>query len=260
MVKVLRLLVASVVGKVCVCRVRTLSTSSILMEAGKKAAARHAVDTFVKDGQVLGVGSGSTIVYAVERIVERVKSEKLSLVCVPTSFQARQLIVGSNLTLSDLDRNPELDVAIDGADEVDGHLNLIKGGGGCLTQEKIVASCAKQFIVIADNRKDSKSFGENWKKGVPVEVIPMAYVPVMRRMEQWGLTPELRMAKAKAGPVVTDNGNFIIDFQFNKVNDWEKLNTQLNLIPGVVETGLFINMANHVVFGKADGTIDTRKR
>ncbi|KAJ7336681.1 hypothetical protein OS493_011903 [Desmophyllum pertusum] len=228
------------------------------MDAGKRAAARCAVDTYVKDNQALGIGSGSTIVFAVERIAERVKEENLNLFCVPSSFQAQQLITQHKLTLSDLDRNPELDVAIDGADDVDSDLNAIKGGGGCLTQEKIVASCAKQFVIIADDRKDSKQLGDAFKKGIPVEVIPMSYVPVMRKMEKLGLKPVLRMAQAKAGPVVTDNSNFIIDCLFDKVHNWKELNTQLNLIPGVVETGLFVGMAECAIFGKADGTVSKR--
>lgn len=237
---------------------RRVSTGEVVMEAGKRAAARYAVDTYVKGNQALGIGSGSTIVYAVERIAERVKDEKLHLLCVPSSFQAQQLITQHNLTLSDLDRTPELDIAIDGADDVDSKLSAIKGGGGCLTQEKIVASCAKQFIIIADDRKDSKQLGEAFKKGIPVEVIPMAYVPVMKKIEKLGLKPILRMARAKAGPVVTDNSNFIIDCQFDKVYDWKELNTQLNLIPGVVETGLFVGMAECAIFGKPDGTITKR--
>ncbi|XP_064784897.1 ribose-5-phosphate isomerase-like isoform X2 [Oncorhynchus masou masou] len=129
---------------------RSPSSRHGMAEEAKKLAGYAAVDNHVQNNQVVGVGSGSTIVYAVDRLAERVRQEKLNIVCVPTSFQARQLILQHGLTLSDLDRHPELDVAIDGADEVDAALTLIKGGGGCLTQEKIVAGCAKHFIVIAD--------------------------------------------------------------------------------------------------------------
>ncbi|XP_053921349.1 ribose-5-phosphate isomerase isoform X2 [Cuculus canorus] len=224
---------------------------------------------------------------------ERVKQENLTIVCIPTSFQARQLILQNGLTLSDLDRHPELDVAIDGADEVDSDLNLIKGGGGCLTQEKIVAGYAKCFIVIADYRKKSKSLGEQWKKGIPIEVIPMAYVPVTRALtKNFGGAVELRMAVSKAqgrllpvrscdspwlysldkdltvltngfdsqGPVVTDNGNFILDWKFDKVHEWSEVNTAIKMIPGVVETGLFINMAEVVYFGMEDGSVSVRKK
>ncbi|XP_043368663.1 ribose-5-phosphate isomerase isoform X2 [Dermochelys coriacea] len=213
------------------------------------------------NNQVLGIGSGSTIVPAVHRLAERVKQENLNIVCIPTSFQARQLIVQNDLRLSDLDRYPELDVAIDGADEVDSDLSLIKGGGGCLTQEKIVAGYAKCFVVVADYRKNSKNLGEQWKKGIPIEVIPMAYVPVMRALtRKFGGVAELRMAVRKAGPVVTDNGNFILDWKFDKVHKWNEVNTAIKMIPGVVETGLFINMADVVYFGMEDGSVSAREK
>ncbi|CAL8274042.1 unnamed protein product [Merluccius merluccius] len=236
------------------------STSSIIMaEEAKKLAAYAAVDNHVQNNQVVGVGSGSTIVYAVDRLAERVRLEKLNIVCVPTSFQARQLVLQHGLPLSDLDRHPELDVAIDGADEVDAGLTLIKGGGGCLTQEKIVAACAKQFIVIADYRKDSAALGEQWKKGVPVEVIPMAYVPVSRRIaRRFGGEAALRMAVSKAGPVVTDNGNFILDWKFEGAQNWKEVNMHIKMIPGVVETGLFVGMAERAYFGMEDGSVRVR--
>ncbi|XP_078300820.1 ribose-5-phosphate isomerase isoform X2 [Panthera onca] len=215
----------------------------------------------LQNNQVLGIGSGSTIVHAVQRIAERVKQENLNLVCIPTSFQARQLILQYGLTLSDLDRHPEIDLAIDGADEVDADLNLIKGGGGCLTQEKIVAGYASRFIVIADFRKDSKNLGDQWHKGIPIEVIPMAYVPVSRAVTQkFGGVIELRMAVNKAGPVVTDNGNFILDWKFDRVHKWSEVNTAIKMIPGVVDTGLFINMAERVYFGMQDGSVNMREK
>ncbi|XP_060035129.1 ribose-5-phosphate isomerase-like [Erinaceus europaeus] len=215
----------------------------------------------VLDNQVLGIGSGSTIVHAVQRIAERVKQENLNLVCIPTSFQARQLILQHGLTLSDLDRHPEIDLAIDGADEVDADLNLIKSGGGCLTQEKIVAGYASRFIVIADFRKDSKNLGDQWHKGIPIEVIPMAYVPVSRAVTQkFGGVVELRMAINKAGPVVTDNGNFILDWKFDRVHKWSEVNTTIKMIPGVMDTGLFINMAERVYFRMQDSSVNMREK
>ncbi|XP_034015772.1 ribose-5-phosphate isomerase [Thalassophryne amazonica] len=230
-----------------------------MAEEAKKLAAYAAVDNHVQNNQVVGVGSGSTVVYAVERLAERVRQEKLNIVCVPTSFQARQLIVQHSLSLSDLDRHPELDVAIDGADEVDSDLTLIKGGGGCLTQEKIVAGCAKHFIVIADYRKDSHSLGQQWKKGVPIEVIPMAYVPISRMItKRFGGETNLRMAVSKAGPVVTDNTNFILDWKFESVQNWKEVNPAIKMIPGVVETGLFVDMAEIAYFGMEDGSVQIR--
>uniref|UniRef100_A0A8D1ZR60 ribose-5-phosphate isomerase n=1 Tax=Sus scrofa TaxID=9823 RepID=A0A8D1ZR60_PIG len=219
-------------------------------EEAKKLAGRAAVENHVRNNQVLGIGSGSTIVHAVQRIG--------AFSCPP---QARQLILQHGLTLSDLDRHPEIDLAIDGADEVDADLNLIKGGGGCLTQEKIVAGNASHFIVIADFRKDSKNLGDQWHKGIPIEVIPMAYVPVSRTVTQkFGGVIELRMAVNKAGPVVTDNGNFILDWKFDRVHKWSEVNTAITMIPGVVDTGLFINMAERVYFGMQDGSVNMREK
>ncbi|XP_018581934.2 ribose-5-phosphate isomerase [Scleropages formosus] len=238
---------------------RSYSTWSDMAEEAKKLAGYAAVNNHVKNNYVVGVGSGSTIVYAVDRLAERVQQENLKIVCVPTSFQARQLILKHGLPLSDLDRHPELDVAIDGADEVDSSLTLIKGGGGCLTQEKIVADCARHFIVIADYRKDSKCLGQQWKKGIPVEVIPMAYVPIGRDItRRFGGEVVLRMGVSKAGPVVTDNSNFILDWKFEKVHNWKEVNMAIKMIPGVVETGLFIDMAERVYFGMQDGTVRIR--
>ncbi|XP_072263001.1 ribose-5-phosphate isomerase [Pyxicephalus adspersus] len=225
---------------------RLLTTICRMTEEAKRLAGCAAVDNHVKNNQVLGIGSGSTIVHAVNRL---------------GTFYARQLILQNGLNLSDLERHPELDVAIDGADEVDSNLNLIKGGGGCLAQEKIVAGCAKSFIVIADYRKDSKNFGDQWKKGIPIEVLPMAYVPIIKSIQkQFGGVAELRMAVSKAGPVVTDNGNFLLDWKFDRVHDWNTINTAIKMIPGVVDTGLFINMAERVYFGMEDGSVSIRDK
>uniref|UniRef100_A0A803VVF8 ribose-5-phosphate isomerase n=1 Tax=Ficedula albicollis TaxID=59894 RepID=A0A803VVF8_FICAL len=132
---------------------------------------------------------------------------------------------------------------------------------GCLTQEKIVAGFAKCFIVIADYRKKSDRLGEQWKKGVPIEVIPMAYVPVTRALtKKFGGVVELRMAVNKAGPVVTDNGNFILDWKFDKIHEWREVNSAIKMIPGVVETGLFIDMAEVVYFGMEDGSVSVREK
>ena len=228
------------------------------IELAKKKAGYAAVDEFITDGMIVGIGSGSTVVYAVERLVERVKMEKLKITCIPTSFQSTQLIVEGGLTLGDLSQNPEIDVDIDGADEVDQHLHLIKGGGGCQVQEKIIASASKKLVIIADYRKDAQTLGEKWKKGIPIEVIPMAYVPIMNKLSKMGGKSVLRMAKNKAGPVISDNGNFILDADFGMISDPTTLNKEITMITGVVETGLFTNMAVKAFFGQADGTITTR--
>lgn len=231
------------------------------LEGAKKLAAYRAVDDFVSRDMVLGVGSGSTIVYAVERLKEVVATKKLNVICIPTSFQAKQLILSNNLRLGELDTNPQLDLVIDGADECDKDMTLIKGGGGCLLQEKIVASCAKQMVVIADYTKDSLRLGDNYKKGIPIEVIPMAYVPIKRRIEnEFQGECKLRMAVAKAGPCVTDNGNFILDWIFDREREtnWAETNQRILMIPGVVETGLFVDMAKCAYFGLANGEVQQR--
>jgi len=226
-----------------------------LVELGKKNAAFKAVEDNVKQNMVLGIGSGSTVVYAVKAIAEINKINDLNLKCIPTSFQSHQLIVENGLTLVTLDQYPEIDLDIDGADEIDKSLNLIKGGGGCLVQEKIIASSSKKLVVIADYTKKSEVLGENWRNGVPIEVIPLAYVPIMKRLEKMGGKPVLRMAKAKAGPVVSDNGNFIIDADFGIIKNPLDLNLKILQMPGVVDSGLFLGMTQTAYIGQEDGTV-----
>jgi len=230
------------------------------VEEAKKKAAFAAVDNHVDNNSVVGVGSGSTIVYAVERLAEKVKQEGMSVRCIPTSFQARQLILSNKLTLTDLEQDPEIDVTIDGCDEADKNLTVIKGGGGCLTQEKIVATYSKKFIVIADYRKQSQQLGQAWDY-VPLEVIPMAYLPLSRLIERrLGGEARLRMAKAKAGPVVTDNGNLVLDWYWDKTREleggWGEVDKRISCMAGVVETGLFVDMADRAYFGREDGGVD----
>jgi len=229
--------------------------SENLIEISKKNAAFKAVEENVKKGMILGIGSGSTVEYAVKKIAEINKTEDLNLKCIPTSFQSRQLIVDNGLTLVTLDQYPEIDLDIDGADEIDKALNLIKGGGGCLVQEKIVASSSKKLVIIADYRKKSEKLGENWNKGVPIEVIPFGYVPILKKLEKLGGTPKIRMAQAKVGPLVTDNGNFIIDVDFGIIDSPSDIDFKISQIPGVVDTGFFIGMTSKAYIGQKDGKV-----
>ena len=229
--------------------------SDDLIEKGKKNAAIKAVRENVKKNMILGIGSGSTVVYAVEEIGKMNEEENLNLKCIPTSFQSYQLIIEHNLTLSSLDQHPIIDLDIDGADEIDENLNLIKVGGGCLVQEKIIASNSKNLVIIADFRKNSQYLGEKWKKGVPVEIIALSYKPLMKKMELLGGSPVLRIAKEKAGPVITDNGNFIIDVDFGIISNPSEINDKLLHLPGVVDTGLFVGMATSAYIGQKDGTV-----
>lgn len=207
---------------------------------------------------VVGIGSGSTVVYAVQRIVERVKQEGLKLRCVPSSFQAIQLIREGGLTLESLEGAGDagIDVCIDGADEVDAQLNLIKGGGGCHVQEKIVAGAAKKLVIIADYRKQAQTLGTQWTQGVPLEVIPCGLALVERLVRRLGGQPKLRMGgSAKAGPAVSDNGNLLVDAVFGPIPDPAALHRRLLQVPGVVDTGLFVQMASKAFFGQADGSV-----
>jgi len=229
--------------------------SQDLIEIGKRTAAEKAVMENVKKNMVLGIGSGSTVVYAVKKIAELNKEKNLNLKCIPSSFQSYQLIIDNGLNLVTLDQYPEIDVTFDGADEIDKNLNLIKGGGGCLVQEKIIASNSNKLIIIADFRKNSNKLGENWKNGVPIEVIPMGYFPIAKKLGKLGGKPVLRMAKAKQGPVITDNGNFIIDTDFGIIDNPSVLNEKILFIPGVVDTGFFIGMTSKAYIGQKDGNV-----
>lgn len=226
-----------------------------LIELGKKNAAIKAVEENVKKNMIVGIGSGSTVVYAVERLGEINKEKELNIKCIPSSFQAYQLIIQNGLELVSLEQYPKIDIDIDGADELDKDLNLIKGGGGCLVQEKILASNSEQLIIIVDFRKNSKILGTNWKQGIPIEVIPMSYFPIMERLKNLGGKPVLRMAQSKSGPLITDNGNFIIDVDFGEVNNPGTLNMKFLNIPGVVDTGLFIEMCSKAYIGLEDGNV-----
>ncbi len=232
-----------------------------LIELSKKNAAERAVEENIKQKMVLGIGSGSTIIYAIKKVAERNKAENLNLKCIPTSFQSHQLILENELDLVSLDQYPTIDLTIDGADEIDRKsLDVIKGGGGCLVQEKIIASNSKEFIIIADFKKESESLGENWKKGIPIEVIPLAHVPLAKKMKELGGKPTLRLAQAKLGPLITDNGNFILDVDFGTIENPSALNEKLRAFPGVVDTGLFIGMASKAYIGQKDGSVLVLKK
>lgn len=217
------------------------------VEAAKKNAAYAAVE-HVKDGFIVGLGSGSTAAYAIEALGERIKRERLSILGVPTSYQAFLLAVKHGIAVTTLEEHPVLDVAIDGADQIDPKLNLIKGMGAALAREKIVASASKQNIIIADESKKVKALGEN-DQPVPVEVLPFAIAVVKRRIEAVGGNPVLREGKGKVGPVMTDNGNVVIDANFGVIGNAAELELKLKMIPGVVETGLFIGLANTAYIG-----------
>lgn len=204
----------------------------------------------VKSGMIVGLGTGSTTAYTIESLGERIqKGELTNIKGVPTSFQAEVLAKQYGVPLVSLDEVDVIDIAIDGADEVDPKLNLIKGGGAAHTREKVVDYFAKEFVVVVDGSKLVERLGSTFK--VPVEVIPMALSPVMKALEKLGGKPELRMGVKKAGPVITDQGNMVIDVQFDNLNDnARELEISINNIPGVLENGLFIDSAHVVLVGE----------
>jgi len=183
---------------------------------------------------------------------------------IPSGFQSKELIVSSKLNLGDVDLYPTIDVTIDGADEVDSELNCIKGGGACHLREKCLAEAAQTFVLVADNRKNVEFLGTNFKPGVPVEVVPFAYAKVLQNLQHILGSPNatLRMAVAKAGPVVTDNGNFVIDAPFPRdiMSDPFTIMARIKMLTGVVEVGLFCRMAAAAYFGNDDGSISVKER
>lgn len=229
-----------------------------LIESAKKAASIQAIEAQVKPNQVIGIGSGSTIVYAIQHLAKLHSNGMVIKSCIPSSFQAQVLILEYGLPLGSLNQFPEIDVAFDGADEVDPSLNCIKGGGACHLLEKLVISNSKKTFIVADHRKESKVLGSEWKKGVPIEVVPQAYKSVMRHITEIGGVPLLRMAVNKAGPVVTDSGNFVVDADFGLISDPANAHLKLIQIVGVVETGLFCGMVDGCYFGMADGSVKTQ--
>lgn len=222
----------------------TSGNSSSKKNAGYKAA------EYVEDGMVLGLGTGSTTHFFIEKVGMRIKEEGISIKGIPTSFQSLLIAKQWNIPITTLEEN-DIDLSVDGADEVDREFNLIKGGGAAHTKEKIVDYAAKQFIVIVDESKFVDKLGDF---PVPVEVLPDASRMAIRELEDMGAECEIRMAQRKDGPVITDNGNFVIDAKFDKIESPKHLEIDINTIPGVVENGIFTQMVDKVIIGTDEGT------
>ncbi len=223
-----------------------------MSEKAKQAAALAALE-LVEDGMTIGLGTGSTTAYFIEALGRRVK-EGLRIKGVPTSYQAYLKAIESGIPLTTLEEAVELDLAVDGADEVDENLNLIKGMGAALAREKVVDSAAKRLIIVVDESKVVKRLGET--KPVPVEVLPFAQRYVSRKLKELGGEPKLRLAgEVKDGPVVTDNGNFIIDARFPPIEKPTELEQSIKRLPGVVEVGIFVNMVDVVYVGSTSGVV-----
>jgi ribose 5-phosphate isomerase A len=211
----------------------------------EKEAAGRAAAKLVRDGDVVGLGTGSTAYFAVVALGERVKAG-LNIVGIPTSVQTGELARSVGIPLTTLNEHPEIDITIDGADELDPRLNLIKGGGGALLREKVVASASRKMVVISDSTKVVPVLG---KFPLPVEIISFARTVVEKKIVALGGSPKLR-TRADGSVYVTDNGNQILDCSFGKIKDPASLARSLSDVPGVVEHGLFIGLASFAVVGR----------
>ena len=224
-------------------------------ELGKKVAAAKALE-FVKSGMVIGLGTGSTAAWFLKLLAKRIMKEKLIISCVPTSNATKDSAEVLHIPLTTIEEVGAIDLVVDGADEFDPMLNLIKGGGGALLQEKIVAGAANHMVVITDDTKEVSSLGAF---SLPVEVVKFGSRSTKTAIEE--VLKKLNYAKFEvvfraqnSQKFITDEQRFIIDLKLHKIKDPRRLHNHLIACPGVVETGLFINLANTIVVGKSDGT------
>ena len=222
-------------------------------DAAKRRAGERAAEA-VEDGDVVGLGTGSTTAHAIEAL-GRAVDDGLEIRGIPTSFQSRRLALEVGLELTTLDAVEGVDLAIDGADQVAddpdaaGYGALIKGGGAAHAREKLVDSAADRFVVVADPSKLAGTL----ERSVPIEALPDAHTVVADRVRDLGGEPTLREAAGKDGPVVTDNGNLVLDCAFGPIADPDDLATRLSRLPGVVEHGLFVDLADATYVGTDDG-------
>jgi ribose 5-phosphate isomerase A len=219
----------------------------------KEAAARASLK-FVKDGQVVGLGTGSTAAHFIKLLGEQVKNG-LRIRGIPTSDRSRELAASLGIPLTTLDECQEIAVTVDGADEVDPQLRLIKGGGGALLREKIVASATRQLVIVADATKQVEKLG---KFPLPVEVIKFAEALVAKRIRALGAEVQLRK-DADGKPYLTDEHNHILDCRFGEIQGPDRLARELSDMPGVVEHGLFIGMASVVLFARGSEIVELRR-
>ena len=215
-------------------------------DEGKKKAAQRAIE-FVTTGQVVGLGTGSTSEFAMKALAKLVR-DGLLIRGVPTSEGAAALARSLEIPLVDLNDVPGIDITIDGADEVDPAFDMIKGGGGALTREKLVALSSRRTVYVVDESKLVERLGQSW--AVPVEVLPFAWSFSARHLK--GLGCETRLRGDLPAPFVTDNGNYIIDCRFTSISDAHQLDKAIKQLPGVVESGLFTGIADVLVIGFKD--------
>jgi ribose 5-phosphate isomerase A len=224
--------------------------------ASKRKAAERAVK-HIENGMILGLGSGTTVSFAIKQIGDLIAENKIyDIMGVPTSIQTAFEAIKAKIPLTTLDEYPQLDLGIDGADQLDVKLNAIKGGGGALMREKIVAAACKEYILIADDTKLTDVLGNG--RVVPIEIHPFGVTPALRSVEKLGAKVSLRLSSGKLGPLVTDNGNYILDADFGAIADPWWLNRELHAIPGVIETGMFLGYA-HIAYIGGRGAVKRLK-
>jgi ribose 5-phosphate isomerase A len=213
-----------------------------------KQAAAHKAVAYIKNGMIVGLGTGSTAFWAIQYLAEKVQ-QGLRVTAIATSDETEKIARQCGIAVVELDTVDHIDIDIDGADEIDGEMNLIKGGGGALLREKIVAAASREFIVIADNSKQVEVLG-NFP--LPVEIVPFGWRHTAAQLAALGCHTLLREREAKT--FITDNGNYILDCHFSSITDPATLEQRINNIPGVVESGLFVKMARRIILGYSDGT------
>jgi ribose 5-phosphate isomerase A len=226
------------------------------MHDPKEVAGRKAAE-LVRDGMRLGLGTGSTVHFAIVRLAERIREQGLAVRCVPTSADTEKKARSLGIPLVELADVDGLDLTIDGADEIDGRFDMIKGGGGALLREKVVAALSREVAIVVGANKVVARLGTTFP--LPVEVVPFARAPVERALARLGCSPVLRTA-AKA-PFTTDNGNWILDCRFaSGIEDPASMEQRIDAIPGVVESGLFVGLAHVLFVGREDGSCEVRRR
>jgi len=232
--------------------VKILLGITLEVEVWKKASARAAAK-LVKTGMAVGLGSGTTVVHVVRTLAE----QKSKAIFIPSSFVIQKLAGELGLRLGSLEDHPKLDLMIDGADEIDPNFNMIKGKGGAQTREKIVASAARKVAIVVDRTKLVRRLGE--RESIPIEVLPFAYKFTMQKLAE--LKGEARLRTTPTGaPFVTDNGNYIIDVKFASIPQPDKLEAKINRVPGVVENGLFVDVADEVFVGHEGGCVRLKSK
>ena len=225
-----------------------MSTSAII-DPAKEAAGRRAVDD-VKDGMIVGLGTGSTADYALHRLGERIRNERLNITGIPTSLRTELLARELGIPTVDFNGVTHVDVTIDGADEIDRAFNMIKGGGGALLREKLVARASRLEVIVIDPSKLVEQLGVAY--AVPVEVVPFGWSQTAKALHALGCESKLRV-QASNQPYQTDNGNYMIDCNFPGIDDPAALEQRMNAVSGVVECGLFIGLAHRLIIGNSDG-------